>query len=208
MKIVAITQRIDINESFKETRDSIDQRWTDFLLSIDILPIFVPNNLEYVEKIINRIRIDGVIFSGGGDLSKYGGDSYERDLVESFLLNWSIDNNIPLLGICRGMQFIQNFFGIPLEKIDNNVNKMHQLHINKGLRLSQYLDKYTNVNSYHNYASKIANSYVLTVATSLDGSIEAIEHSSKNIFGIMWHPERSLPFREEDKNMILSIFNK
>jgi len=206
MKVVFITQRTETVESYKERRDAIDQRWTDFLLSVDIIPIFAPNHLECVKKMVNTMKIDGVILSGGDSLSKYGGDTQERDLVESFLLNWSIGANIPLLGVCRGMQFIQDFFNIPLEKIDNHVAKMHKLHVNKGLRLSRYIDKCTAVNSYHNYGATIDNSEILTVATSLDGNIEAVEHSSKNIFGIMWHVERNLPFREKDKHMVRSIF--
>ena len=113
MKRVIVTQRVDVVIEYKERRDAIDQLWVKFLLSIDIFPIFISNNMNYVEYVLNNENIDGVLFTGGNDLLKYGGNSPERDCIEIFILEWAIEMNIPVLGVCRGMQLIQDFFGIP-----------------------------------------------------------------------------------------------
>jgi len=206
MKKIIVTQRVDINADYNERRDAIDQRWSKFLLSINIFPVFVSNNMNYVSYLLDNENIDGVLFTGGNSLLKYAGDSIERDHVEEFILKWAMEKNIPILGVCRGMQLIQNFFGVPLKKINNHVSVCHTLRVEKGLRLSASVDLIANVNSYHNYGTDESNSELLTVASSLDGVVMALEHKNKNIFGIMWHCERNYPFKEEDKNLVKSLF--
>ena len=137
MKKVILTQRVDVIQAYDEKRDAIDQRWTDFLMSINILPIFISNNLLHVEAILSNEDIDGVILTGGGSLIKYRGNSLERDQVEKYIIDWAIDCNIPVLGVCRGMQSIQDYFGIPLKSVNNHVGVRHKLNVNKGLRLSK-----------------------------------------------------------------------
>jgi putative glutamine amidotransferase len=206
MKRVIVTQRVDVISEYNERRDAIDQRWSDFLLSIDIFPIFIPNDMNYVKYALNNENIDGVIFTGGNNLSKYDGNSPERDCVEIFVLEWAIKMNVPVLGVCRGMQLIQDFFGIPLRKINNHVAVKHDLNVEKGLRLSAYIELIPNANSYHNFGASKGNNELLTIAQSLDGIVMAVEHSKASIFGIMWHCERNYPYREEDKNLVKSIF--
>ena len=206
MKRVIVTQRVDVVIEYKERRDAIDQLWVNFLLSIDIFPIFISNNMNYVEYVLNNENIDGVLFTGGNSLLKYGGNSPERDCVEKFILEWAIEMNIPVLGVCRGMQLIQDFFGIPLKKIDNHVSVCHTLNVEKGLRLSADIELIPNANSYHNFGADKSNGKLRTVAYSLDGIVMAIEHKNKNIFGIMWHCERNYPFRESDRNLVRGIF--
>jgi putative glutamine amidotransferase len=206
MKKIIVTQRVDLDSDYNERRDAIDQRWVDFLLSIDIFPIFISNNMSYVAYALDNEDIDGVLFTGGNSLLKYGGDSPERDRVETFILKWAIEMNIPVLGVCRGMQFIQDFFGVPLKKINNHVSVCHTLRVEKGLRLSTDIELIPNANSYHNYGTDKSNGELLAVAHSLDGIVMALEHRNKSIFGIMWHCERNYPLREEDKNLVRSVF--
>ena len=52
------------------------------------------------------MKLDGIILSGGDNI----GDDHERDNTEKEILNFVISNNIPTLGVCRGMQVINNFF--------------------------------------------------------------------------------------------------
>ncbi len=206
MKRVIVTQRVDVVIEYKERRDAIDQLWVNFLLSIDIFPIFISNNMNYVEYVLNNENIDGVLFTGGNSLLKYSGNAPERDCVEKFILEWAIEMNIPVLGVCRGMQFIQDFFGIPLKKINNHVSVCHTLHVEKGLRLSADIELIPNANSYHNFGTDKSNGELRTVAHSLDGIVMAVEHRNKSIFGIMWHCERNYPFREGDRNLVRSVF--
>ena len=55
---------------------------------------------------------------------------------------------IPIIGVCRGMQIIQNYFGINLFKISGHIKVRHELY---------YEGKKINVNSYHNYGTKENN---------------------------------------------------
>ena len=85
MKKVIVTQRVDVITEYSERRDAIDQRWVDLLLSIDIFPIFVSNNISYVKYLFENENIDGVLLTGGNSLLKYGGNAPERDSVEKFI---------------------------------------------------------------------------------------------------------------------------
>ena len=206
MKKVILTQRVDVIQAYDEKRDAIDQRWTDFLMSINILPIFISNNLLHVEAILSNEDIDGVILTGGGSLIKYRGNSLERDQVEKYIIDWAIDCNIPVLGVCRGMQFIQDYFGIPLKSVNNHVGVRHKLNVNKGLRLSALIEPFIDVNSFHNLGTSKSNRALLAVANAEDGIVMAVEHSEKNIFGVMWHCEREDPFKIEDKDLVRHLF--
>jgi len=207
VKKVLVTQRVEIIHEYDERRDAVDQRWTNFLISLNILPIFVSNNLSYVEKVLTHENIDGVIFTGGGSLNKYGGNSIERDQVEKYIMNWAIKSNITVLGVCRGMQFIQDYFGVALCNIKNHVGVRHKLNLTNNLRLSPFLKQLNDVNSYHNLGSRIDHSSLLTVAKSEDDIVMAVEHSEKNIFGIMWHVERENPFKLVDQDLVSFLFN-
>ena len=62
------------------------------------------------------------------------------------------------------------------------------------------------VNSYHNYASRMPTRYSL-LAKGLDGSVEAIANTERNWHGWMWHPEREPEFKESDIYRVKNIFN-
>ena len=206
MKKVIVTQRVDIIQAYDEKRDAIDQRWTDFLMSINILPIFISNNLLHVEAILSNEDIEGVILTGGGNLIKYRGNSLERDQVEKYIIDWAMDCNIPVLGVCRGMQFIQDYFGISLQSVNNHVGVRHKLNVNSGLRLSSLIEPFVDVNSFNTLGTRESNSSLLAVANAEDGIVMAVEHFEKNIFGVMWHCEREDPFKIEDKELVRHLF--
>jgi gamma-glutamyl-gamma-aminobutyrate hydrolase PuuD len=206
MNKILITQRVDYISDYDEKRDAIDQRWTDFLMSIELFPVFASNNKLHVETILKNEVINGVILTGGGSLAKYGGVSPERDQVEKYILQWAINNDIPLLGICRGMQFLQDYFEIPLDIVNGHVGIRHKLNVKKDLKLTKFLEKYIDVNSFHNLGTKQSTNSLLASSTSKDGVVMSLEHSNINVFGIMWHSERENPFKEEDKNLFRHIF--
>jgi len=206
MKNILVTQRVDISDSYNERRDALDQNWLKFLLSIDLMPIIVPNNKEYVENIIKTTKLEGILFTGGNTLVKYGGDAPERDETECLLLNWGIKMNLPILGICRGMQLIQDHYSNGLINISNHVAKRHDLVISKECRMRNALLKFSDVNSYHKFGTQEISGDLQVMAKSSDGVIMAIEHYEKPIFGVMWHCERENPFKEEDMYLFESIF--
>jgi len=206
MKKIVVTQRVNITSVCTERRDCIDQRWIEFLLSLDIFPILVPNNLEYVKQLIATEKVDGVLLTGGNSLKKYDGDAPERDIVEKYLLERAISMNIPLLGVCRGMQIIQDYFGNVLGKISGHAGSRHSLVVEDGCYLTELVNSFSNVNSYHDYAALSVTGDLVLVATSLDGVVMAVEHSEKSIYGVMWHSEREKPFLDADMALFKKIF--
>ncbi|MCW8901347.1 MAG: gamma-glutamyl-gamma-aminobutyrate hydrolase family protein [Gammaproteobacteria bacterium] len=206
MKRIAVTQRVEVIPSHTERRDALDQRWVTFLQTINLLPILVPNNIPYVHQLIEDESIDGVLLTGGNSLARYGGYAPERDETEKLLIEFAYNKNLPLLGVCRGMQIIQDYFNNSLYEVSGHIATRHSLVINKGLRLSKLVNQHKDVNSYHKYGANKVNGDLLEVAHSHDGVVMAIEHTEKNIFGVMWHSERELPFNKNDQDMFKEIF--
>ena len=150
---------------------------------------------------------DGFILQGGNEATEF---DYE-------LVKRCYELNIPLLGICLGMQTIGEVFGGNLKETAINVHnsldklKLHNITIYKNTKLFDIIGEYNiSVNSRHNYEIKGPN---LTVsARSDDGVIEAIEDSSKKFFiGVEWHPEDMVNFDDYSKKLFkyfIDICNK
>jgi N5-(cytidine 5'-diphosphoramidyl)-L-glutamine hydrolase len=206
MKRIAVTQRVDMISSHEERRDALDQRWIPFLQTINLLSILVPNNISYVQQLIEEKSIDGILLTGGNSLVKYGGDAPERDEVEKLLIGFAYSKNLPLLGVCRGMQMIQDYFNNSLCEVDGHVTARHALIVHEGLRMSSVVKRFKDVNAFHEYGTYKVEGDLLKVANSHDNVVMAIEHKEKNIFGVMWHSERELPFNKNDQDMFKEIF--
>jgi len=197
MKCIAVTQRVEIVPTYGERRDALDQRWTDFLTQAGLFPLLVPNNPAALPDILERLPVDGMLLTGGGDLATYGGNAPERDAVESMLIRYAIDEGIPLLGICRGMQAIQHFFGVGLESVAGHVTEEQTVLVDGRPQA---------VNSYHNLGTKTTSPELAVWGQAEDGVIEAVRHRRYSIHGVMWHPERLAPFRTADIEMFRNIF--
>lgn len=198
MKIVLITPRVEVNDEYYERRDCLDQKWSNFLIKCGLVPLICPNNIYVTKHLLKEIKISGIILSGGGDLVKYGGKAPERDIQESFLLDYSITHNIPLLGVCRGMQMIMDYFGVELHEIENHVNVSHLL---------SHADTNIIVNSFHKLGiTDLKNVKIHVNCRSEDGVIEKIKHLEYPIHGIMWHPERNDTFTTYDISFFQEVF--
>ena len=73
--------------------------------------------------------LEGIMLSGGNDLfSQSENDlSKSRDSLELELIKYCLINNIPIFGICRGMQIIAEYFASTFKKVDNEVNNRFDL---------------------------------------------------------------------------------
>ncbi len=202
---IAISQRIDKIEGYDELRDSIDQRMIDWVLTAGFKPILVPNALiniempiekqETINNWIDEYNINGIILSGGNNI----GEMIQRDLTESFLLSWAEKNNIPVVGICRGMQMMGIYDNASLKKVNGHTNTIHNLIFSKDFNFPNP------VNSYHDYSLVSCPNSFKVIAKSEDGNIEAISHKSLPWEGWMWHPERDEEYSEINIERLVDI---
>lgn len=199
MKLVALTLREDETSDRNEYRDAIDQRWVEFLIENQLVPVYMPNNINAAKYLVEKIDFNGLILSGGNSIdSKESDYSKKRNETETFLLNWAIEKSIPVLGVCRGMQFIQSFYGDVLVKVKDHVAMRHQISGNHVVR---------EVNSFHQFGTRETNPIFEVIFRSNDGVIEQILSREKKINGIMWHPEREDQFDKNDLKLFKDTFN-
>jgi len=204
---IGISLRIVKEQNYNETRDALSHDMIIFLEKIGLCPILIPNKLKNLEEYLDEIGINGIILSGGGDI----GDNNDRDKTEIKIINYSIVNNIPLLGICRGMQMINKFFGGNVIKINNkkHVKTQHKITINNEISKNKFDNNEFVVNSFHNNIimnSKLGNKLLATGIVKDDNTIEVVEHKEFPILGVMWHPEREN--NENNEDIIMNFFDK
>ena len=141
---------------------------------------------------------DGILLSGGNDI----GSAPLRDALEKAALDYAAYHRLPVLGICRGMQFINHFQGGSLRSVPGHTAVRHRVF---GSLLG---DAGREVNSYHDYGLLDADlgDELEAVAWADDGVVEALRHRVRPWLGIMWHPEREEPVVAEDRQLVRHHF--
>lgn len=186
MKNLLISSKI-VKDSYGQFGQFLDLAWFKFFQNkVNLFTVNVKN-----QNSINNINFDGLILSGGNDLYsiKKKKENLIRDKYELKLLKYAIKKSIPIVAVCRGFQFVNDFFGGSLKKIKNHTNKNHEIIFNKNF---SYVNKkkMLNTNSYHNYAiRKLADNFE-KIAETDDNSIEIAFAKKEKILGLMFHPER------------------
>jgi putative glutamine amidotransferase len=199
MKKIVFSQRIDVIPKYGERRDCIDERLVKFIWDCGYFPIAINNISERVNDFVSTINPDGIILSGGNDLSKYGGNAWERDETERKLIEYSLNKRIPLYAFCRGMQLVADYFNNKIEKVAGHVGREHLLFGDKTFETRK-------VNSYHGMGIFQVEDPLVILAKTADGIIEAFKHKNDLIICTMWHPERNSPYSKNDINMIKRLF--
>lgn len=181
------------------------------------VPIIIPP-LADTDAVINTLEhIDGLILSGGGDYDphyageepdpKLGEINEERDLPELFITQLAYNRQIPILGICRGIQTLAMALGGRVKQDITDIATLnhsqdaersiptHHVVIEKDSTLFQLYPQNSelnplHVNSFHHQAVCDCGEKFRPVAKSEDGIIEAMESREfKSIIGVQWHPE-------------------
>ena len=193
------------------------QAYVDSIVAAGGIPLLIPSTLvERTTRLLYN-RLDGILFSGGGDISleKFNGESHplingediERDSIEFSLLELLKQDQKPFLGICRGIQVINVGAGGSLyTHIEDQLTGAlkhdyypdyprtflaHNINIDSGSRLGKILGlKEMSVNSLHHQGIKDIPSALKPVAFSQDGLVEAVEFPEHPFgIGVQWHPE-------------------
>jgi len=199
VKLVLVSQRVDFLAERGERRDALDQRLANFLAECGLLPIPVPNRREDVRKYFDELpQAAGVVLSGGNDLNDYGGDAPERDRTEARMQQEAMSRGMPVVGICRGMQFLIHADGGELCLVDGHVGAMHPV-LGDGVKRS--------VNSFHRWGVKACPRGWEVAAVAQDGSVEYARRRDASLWGVMWHPERESVFAIEDIALFKDVFS-
>ena len=198
MKLIFVTQRIDEAVSYAERRDALDQRWAVLLEKLGCAALPVPNHPKTAAALLERVRPDGILLTGGNNPASCGGNAPERDETDARLIEYSLDRSVPLFGVCRGMQSSLVYFGGALERISGHVAVCHDV--------SGAISR--TVNSYHNWGARQTPSKLEVLARAADGVVEAISVKGWPIAGIMWHPERVSPFAQDDIRLMKAVFEQ
>lgn len=151
---------------------------------------------------------DGVVLPGGGDITPgfFGERSNgsknidtELDILQFQALDFCILHQIPVIGICKGMQVINVAFGgtilqdLPTADIHrcNGADQYHDSQIAPDSFLAGLYGEKMTVNSAHHQGLKLVGRELAPIQwCPRDRCIEAIVHESLPIFGLQWHPER------------------
>ncbi len=217
MTRLGLTQRVTVVEEYGERRDCLDQAWTRLLEPAGYVPVPLSNEIVDVEQYLERLAFDGIILTSGNDLAHLTDASNpapERDRFETAVLDWAVDHGLPVLGVCRGLELLNDYFGGSLSRIDDHVATEHPVHFHSILEDAPIrgedssVPKQTVVNSYHDYGIRredVGNSLAI-LGTAPDGTVECVVHETHPVCGIMWHPERASPSTTVDQQLFRNLF--
>lgn len=151
--------------------------------------------------------LDGVVIAGGADVEpvRYGADpdprtgppARERDAWELALIEAAIEQGVPLLGICRGMQLLNVALGGTLHQhLDGHTGGHavfggHPVDPVPGTAYAAAVPEQTTVPAYHHQAVDRLGTGLIASAHAPDGTVEALELPDREslVLGVQWHPE-------------------
>lgn len=220
---------IGIFPSYDEEKKQVflNQSYIDAIIESGGIPYIIP--LSSDRKIIfeSLKNIDGLILSGGTDIDpEYYNEKNENkslgicdllDKCEKEVTLLAVEADIPVLGICRGMQALNVFCGgsliqdIPSETKTNIIHNLakpeiafHKIHVEKSSPLSDIIGFGEHlINSYHHQAVKELAPEFSVCASAEDRIIEAIYHKNKKfVLGVQWHPERDQGIATDNKKIV------
>ncbi len=212
--VIGITTYLDTCP--KKIYAAVSNNYIHSILIAGGLPVMLPVVEDQDVAAEYLSVIDGLLLSGGEDICTmvYGENPIkevemfcpQRDSFEINLFSAALEQNMPVLGICRGLQVMNSALGGTLYQdiftqcknvLGHFPTKLpvdtlyHTINIEKNSILAEIFEKEElRVNSYHHQAAKDVPEEFRATAFSTDNVIEGIEHRDKNfVVGVQWHPE-------------------
>ena len=203
---------IGITGNYEDLTCKLGQGYYKSVVAAGGVPMIIPPVADKDVIIRSLERVDALILSGGGDCNplwageepspKLHGINQERDLPELLIIRLAYNRQIPMLGICRGIQMlamalggkvsqdISDEAGVKHSQDADRSEPTHSISIEPDSVVHRLYGGRLMVNSFHHQAVKEAGEKFRVVATSADGIVEAMESEEfKSILGVQWHPE-------------------
>jgi putative glutamine amidotransferase len=173
--------------------------------------VLVPPSSDGTDELVERL--DGVVFAGGSDLDPalYGAQPHpltvgirpERDTGEVALMACALQRDLPVLGICRGMelmtvvsggslvQHLPEVAGTDDHRAGDGTYALHDVRLQVGSRVHGILGEALRVPSYHHQGVESSGSLKVTgwAHDETPEAVEALDH--RFAVGVLWHPEVS-----------------
>jgi len=213
--IIGITTNHSKNE-YNQTTILLNQAYASAIMQAGGVPVLIPSLIANEGWDALYARLDGVLFTGGGDISldHFKGDPHpriddvdpERDTVELNMLHAAVSDGKPFLGICRGCQLVNVGLGGTLythipDQLPNALDHsypgnmrtvlVHEVKIDEGTHIADVLgEPIVRVNSHHHQGLKDIAPSLRVAGHAPDGLVEAVELPD-HPFGlaVQWHPE-------------------
>lgn len=199
------------------------------------IPIIFPLNIVQEDLIQLCELCDGFILTGGHDVSpalygqqpsaECGAANHLRDSLESVIFDFATTRDLPLLGICRGIQIVNVLCGgslyqdLPSEhKHPKRANHQmtppydkpcHRVNIIENTPLAELIrERVIEVNSYHHQAIKALSPQLRAMAISEDDLVEAVYMEGKHfVQALQWHPEFNHHCDENSRKIVAAFIN-
>jgi len=213
--IIGITTN-QTDNSYGQANVNLSQAYVNAILQAGGVPVLIPSAVVNDGWRSLYSRLDGILFSGGGDISldHFKGEPHprieeiepERDRVELNLLQAAVSDGKPFLGICRGCQLLNVGLGGTLythipdqlpgaldHSYPGNMRTVlvHEVKIEERTKIADVLgEPLIKVNSLHHQGLKDIPASLRVAGYAPDGLVEAIELAD-HPFGmaVQWHPE-------------------
>ena len=229
--VIGLCTSYEKNET--EDRIFINHAYLEAVRHFGGLPLVIPAESTEVERQLLLALCDGLILTGGDDIDPalYGeailNDTVfpapERDAREPKLCAYALERDLPVLGICRGLQIFNVFMGgtlyqdIPAQLDTQVPHKMerpfertiHTCDLIPGSPLQQLLGTaQIGVNSFHHQAVKDVAPGLQVMAKAPDGIVEAVcKPDAKFFWAVQWHPEMLWPVEESSARIFRAFLD-
>lgn len=173
---------------------------------VTILPVAEPGMTEdalYEEASRRLAFADAVLLPGGGDISawRYGQEAHAesddgddvQDMFDLAVARYVVENKVPTLAVCRGMQILNVSLGGDLDQHlpTPHMNQIHTITLDAASSLTSSIARNPQVSCYHHQAVKNLGKGLVATAWAEDGTVEALELQGAEfwIHAVQWHPE-------------------
>jgi len=196
------------------------QRYARAIVRAGGVPLMLPpipeTGSDAIEELLSRI--DGLVFQGGGDVepSRYGqsrsaeqiyGIVDDHDTVELAVLRAAIEHDLPVLGLCRGIQLLNVARGGTLVQdigTEDHWHRYYPVDLEPGSRVAKAFgtERPQQCHHVHHQALDTLGDDLRVVGRAADGTIEAVElEPARWVVGVQWHPEDNAADDREQQNL-------